>query len=98
MFFVAFLLDQKDVVMTFLTHSFRLGAAAQCCCHVSVPDAPMCDCVENMPEVSKSDCNTYSETGERRFQPCEGNDLRNRYAYLNPDGQLANLVGKCDNA
>eukprot|EP00752_Nemacystus_decipiens_P010944 g9726.t1 len=67
----------------------------------NIPGAETCGCVENMPEVSKSDCNTYTEdrtVRPNRFRPCERNDLRKRYELLNPDGQLANLVGKCDNA
>eukprot|EP00752_Nemacystus_decipiens_P005019 g4559.t1 len=65
----------------------------------NIPGGDTCGCVENMPEVSKSDCNTYNEIpGGKRFTSCEDNNLRDRYQHLNPNGTLTNLVGKCDNA
>ncbi|CAM9859592.1 unnamed protein product [Pylaiella littoralis] len=65
----------------------------------NLPDAPMCSCIENMPEVSEADCTTYDdEVGrEGKFKACTNNDLRTRYQEVYPTGELANLVEQCDN-
>ncbi|CBJ49226.1 conserved unknown protein [Ectocarpus siliculosus] len=65
----------------------------------NIEGAPMCGCAEDMPEVSKADCTNYSPTeeDEDRIRGCDPNDLRTRYDVLYPDGDLDNLVGRCDN-
>ncbi|CAM9859661.1 unnamed protein product [Pylaiella littoralis] len=65
-----------------------------------LPDAPMCGCIEDMPEVSEADCTTYDdEVGrEGKFTACTNNDLLTRYLEEYPAGEMANLVEDCDNA
>ena len=63
----------------------------------SVKGAPMCDCIENMPVVSRADCTTYSPKG---LEACEKNDLRTHYynEMRRPGGNIRfNLVETCDN-
>ncbi|CBJ26856.1 conserved unknown protein [Ectocarpus siliculosus] len=66
----------------------------------NIEGAPMCGCIEEMPQVSEADCTTYdNEPGrEGKFTACTKNDLRTRYEEEYPMGELDNLVGECDNA
>ena len=64
----------------------------------SLPDAPMCGCIEDMPEVSRADCSMHRPSREGRFKACKDNDLRTQYEIVYPDAPLANLVDQCDNA
>ncbi|CAM9604682.1 unnamed protein product [Ectocarpus fasciculatus] len=65
----------------------------------NIEGGPMCGCAEDMPEVSKADATCYSPTDEDpdRIRGCSPNDLRTIYDEVYPDGDLANLVGRCDN-
>ena len=59
----------------------------------------MCDCLENMPEVSKADASCPRNGSPTFGKACPGNDLRSRWQDVYGDGDaLPNLVGKCDNA
>ena len=65
--------------------------------HGSIQGAPMCDCIENMPVVSRADCTTFSSKG---LVNCERNDLRTHYynEMRRPGGNIRfNLVETCDN-
>ena len=61
----------------------------------SLPDAPMCGCIEDMPIVSKADCTTYDEAG--KIKACTKNDLRTSFEEHYPGVPVPNLVQKCDN-
>ncbi|CAM9616366.1 unnamed protein product [Scytosiphon promiscuus] len=65
----------------------------------NIDGAPMCACVEDMPQVSEADCTTYNEdeTNDNTYAACTNNDLRTRYEELYPTGELPNLVEECDN-
>ena len=57
----------------------------------------MCECIEQMPVVSRADCTTYSSQG---LVACEDNDLRTHYEneMNSPGGNIIfNLVETCDN-
>lgn len=58
----------------------------------SLPDAPMCGCIEGMPEVSRADYSMNRPSNEGRFKACRNNDLRTHCEIVYPDASLANLV------
>eukprot|EP00752_Nemacystus_decipiens_P012856 g11383.t1 len=64
----------------------------------NLPDAPMCGCIEDMPEVSRADCSKHKPNKEGKFKACKNNDLRTEYEIVYPNAPLDNLVGQCDNA
>lgn len=47
--------------------------------YYSLPDAPMCGCIEGMPEVSQADCTTNHADKEGYMDKCTDNDLRTRF-------------------
>ncbi|CAM9395122.1 unnamed protein product [Ectocarpus sp. 12 AP-2014] len=64
-----------------------------------IPGAPVCDCLERMPEVSRSDCSQYRPAHLKGsdFMACPKNDLRRKYNELYPSGGQYTLVQECDN-
>eukprot|EP00752_Nemacystus_decipiens_P015570 g13893.t1 len=66
--------------------------------HGSIPDAPICGCLEDMPVVSKADCSRPRDTDPNWGKACTKNDLKTRYKELYDNGDdLPNLVWDCEN-
>ncbi|CAM9294667.1 unnamed protein product, partial [Ectocarpus sp. 6 AP-2014] len=66
----------------------------------NIPGAPVCHCLEEMPEVSRADCTQYrtADLAGSDFMACSKNDLRRAYKELYPTGRGRDLlVKKCDN-
>ncbi|CAM9389751.1 unnamed protein product, partial [Ectocarpus sp. 12 AP-2014] len=66
----------------------------------NIPGAPVCQCLEEMPEVSRADCTQYRKAhlAGSDFMACSKNDLRRAYKELYPTGRGQDLLVKeCDN-
>ncbi|CAN0451299.1 unnamed protein product [Pylaiella littoralis] len=63
----------------------------------NLPGAPMCGCIEDMPEVSRADCSTPRVERAGKYKACTNNDLLTAYLEEYPGGELNNLVEQCDN-
>eukprot|EP00903_Cladosiphon_okamuranus_P008160 g7859.t1 len=63
----------------------------------SLKDAPMCDCIENMPVVTRADCSYPNPNRKHNIAPCPRNNLQYYYEQLYGEFPEFNLVKDCDN-